>query len=162
MIPLRQGFGGQVPLQRTIATGIPLRDLHLAWPELWPLLEPAVRRTPDKPDVLARLIARDAQLWAVYEDDKAIAAIVTQVTCERDGKRCRLWLVGACPEAARRGSRMREWAADFLCKLELWARSLGCIALWGSGREGWDRIVKRMGGSRIGTIAGFPAWERRL
>ena len=49
------------------ATGIPLRDLHLVWPELWPLLEPAVRRTPDKPDVLARLIARDAQLWAVYE-----------------------------------------------------------------------------------------------
>ena len=51
-----------------IATGIPLRDLHLAWPDLWPLLEPAVRRTPDKPDVLARLIARDAQLWAVYDD----------------------------------------------------------------------------------------------
>jgi hypothetical protein len=140
--------------RRTVATGIPLRDLHLAWPELWPLLEPAVRRTPDKPDVLARLIARDAQLWAVYDDDKAIAAIVTQITCEPDGKRCRLWLVG--------GSRMRAWAADFLCKLELWARSLGCVALWGSGREGWDRIVKRMGGSRIGTIAGFPAWERRL
>lgn len=152
-----------------IATGIPLRDLHLAWPDLWPLLEPAVRRTPDKPDVLARLIARDAQLWAVYDEDEAIAAIVTQITLlrrcaasegspseasEGSERGCRLWLVG--------GSRMREWAADFLCKLELWARSLGCVALWGSGREGWDRIVKRMGGTSIGTIAGFPAWERRL
>ncbi len=38
-----------------------------------------MRRTPDKPDVLARLIARDAQLWAVYDDDKAIAAIVTHL-----------------------------------------------------------------------------------
>ena len=152
-----------------VATGIPLRDLHLAWPDLWPLLEPAVRRTPDKPDVLARLIARDAQLWAVYDEDRAIAAIVTQITLLRpfgasEGealrssagaeKGCRLWLIG--------GSRVRAWAADFLCKLELWARSLGCVALWGSGREGWDRIVKRMGGTNIGTIAGFPAWERRL
>jgi len=172
------------------STGIPLRDLHLAWPDLWPLLEPAVRRTPDKPDVLARLIARDAQLWAVYDGDEAIAAIVTQITllrpclssvarsAQEDGasacaeasadgsegealrssegakKGCRLWLVG--------GSRLREWAPEFLCKLELWARSLGCVALWGSGREGWDRIVKRMGGTSIGTIAGFPAWERRL
>ena len=152
-----------------IATGIPLRDLHLAWPDLWPLLEPAVRRTPDKPDVLARLIARDAQLWAVYDEDEAIAAIVTQITLlrrcaasegspseasEGSERGCRLWLVG--------GSRVREWAADFLCKLELWARSLGCVALWGSGREGWDRIVKKMGGTSAGTIAGFPAWERRL
>jgi hypothetical protein len=151
------------------STGIPLRDLHLAWPDLWPLLEPAVRRTPDKPDVLARLIARDAQLWAVYDDDKAIAAIVTQITLGRpfatlggspseasegSERGCRLWLIG--------GSRVAEWAADFLCKLELWARSLGCVALWGSGREGWDRIVKRMGGTSVGTIAGFPAWERRL
>lgn len=151
------------------ATGIPLRHLHAAWPALWPLLEPAVRRTPDKPDVLARLIARDAQLWAVYDGDKAIAAVVTQVTLlrrcaaseglpseasEGSERACRLWLIG--------GSRVAEWAADFLCKLELWARSLGCVALWGSGREGWDRIVKRMGGTSVGTIAGFPAWERRL
>ena len=171
MIPLRQGFGGQAPLHRTaseglpseapkarrrgiVATGIPLRDLHLVWTELWPLLEPAVRRTPDKPDVLARLIARDAQLWAVYDDDKAIAAIVTQLTCDQQEKRCRLWLIG--------GRRLREWAAEFLGKLEHWSRSLGCVALLGSGREGWDRIVKRMGGISIGTIAGFPAWERRL
>jgi len=143
------------PSTKLLATGIPLRDLHLAWPELRPLLEPAVRRTPDKPDVLARLIARDAQLWAVYDDyDRAVAAIVTQITCQSDGKRCRLWLVG--------GSRVPAWADDFLCKLELWARSLGCVALWGAGREGWDRIVKRKGGTSIGTIAGFAAWERRL
>ena len=143
------------------ATGIPLRDLHLAWRELWPLLEPAVRRTPDKPDVLARLIARDAQLWAVYEGDQPIAAVVTQITlgwsseaAARGERGCRLWLIG--------GSRVREWADELLIKLELWARSLGCVALWGSGREGWDRIVRKMGGTSIGSIAGFPAWERRL
>ena len=35
-----------------IATGIPLRHLHLVWPDLWPLLEPAVKRSPDKPRCL--------------------------------------------------------------------------------------------------------------
>lgn len=166
---------------RPVATGIPLQDLHLVWADVWPLLAPAIQRTPDKPDVLARLLVRDAQLWVVYDDDKPVAAIVTQITLlrryaasesmssigpsgtsEDDALRsssgaekgCRLWLVG--------GSRVNEWAAELLAKLELWARSLGCVALWGSGREGWDRIVRRMGGSRMGTIAGFPAWERRL
>ena len=144
------------------ATGIPLRDLHLVWPDLWPLLEPAVKRTPDKPDVLARLIARDAQLWAVYPsaslragDGRApVAAIVTQITISDDQKRCRLWLIG--------GSRVREWVGDFLAKVEDWARSLECVALWGSGREGWARIVNKLGGRSVGTVDGFPAWERRL
>jgi hypothetical protein len=136
------------------ATGIPLRDLHLAWPSLWPLLEPAVKRTPDKPDVLAQLIAREAQLWAVYDGQEPIAAIVTQVTIDPAGKRCRLWLIG--------GSHLDDWVTELLGKLEPWARSLGCVALWGCGREGWQRIVKRMGGRSLGTIAGFPAWERRL
>jgi hypothetical protein len=31
--------------------GISLRDLHHVWPDLWPLLEPAVKRSPDEPDV---------------------------------------------------------------------------------------------------------------
>jgi hypothetical protein len=137
-----------------IATGIPLRDLHLAWPALWPLLEPAVRRTPDKPDVLARLIAREAQLWAVYDEETPVAAIVTQLTLAPDGKRLRLWLVG--------GRGVRDWADELVARIEDWARSLGCVALWGSGRDGWDRIVKQRGGRSIGSIAGFPAWERRL
>ena len=101
------------------------------------------------------------RLWAVYEGDRPIAAVVTQIT------------LGWSSEAAARGClrsaradilfrRVREWADELLIKLELWARSLGCVALWGSGREGWDRIVERMGGTSIGSIAGFPAWERRL
>jgi hypothetical protein len=135
------------------ATGIPLRDLHLVWPDLWPLLEPAVKRTPDKPDVLARLIARDAQLWGVYEEGKPVAAIVTTIVLCPE-KKCRLWLVG--------GSRVREWVGDYLPKVEAWARGLGCTALWASGRDGWCRLANRLGFESVGTIAGFPVWERSL
>jgi hypothetical protein len=145
----------------TTATGIPLRHLHLVWPDLWPLLEPAVKRSPDKPDVLARLLFNDAQLWAVYDADAPVAAIVTQIQAGRPSaalrageRRCLIWLVG--------GSRLREWAADFITKLEDWARSLGCVALRGVGRPGWARIVKKFGGVSLGTVDGLPAWERRI
>jgi hypothetical protein len=136
-----------------IVTGIPLRHLHLVWSDLWPLLEPAVKRSPDKPDVLARLIACDAQLWAVYDGLAPVAAIVTQIQIGGE-KRCLIWLVG--------GSRLREWAADFIAKLEDWARSLGCVTLRGVGRPGWARIVKKFGGVSVDAVDGLPAWERRI
>ena len=151
-----------------IATGIPLRHLHLVWPDLWPLLEPAVKRSPDygadgraRPDacpepaewVLARLIACDAQLWAVYDGATPVAAIVTQIQVGTE-KSCLIWLVG--------GSRLRDWAVDFIAKVEDWARSLGCVALRGVGRPGWARIVKKFGGVSVDAVDGLPAWERRI
>ena len=143
--------------------GIPLRDLRRVWHELWPLLEPAVKRSPDYSAVtragadaewlLARLIARDAQLWAVYEGATPVAAIVTTIQVAAE-KRCLIWLVG--------GSRLGEWAADFLAKVEAWARSLGCVALWGAGRRGWTRMAEKFGARSIGIIDGQLAWERRF
>ena len=136
-----------------IATGIPLRHLHLVWSDLWPLLEPAVKRSPDKPDLLARLIACDAQLWAVYDGATPVAAIVTQIQAGTE-KSCLIWLVG--------GSRLRDWAVDFIAKVEDWARSLGCVALRGVGRPGWTRIVQKFGGVSVDAVDGLPAWERRI
>ena len=136
-----------------IAKAIPLRHLRLVWSDLWPLLEPAVKRWPDKPDVLARLLFNDAQLWAIYDADVPVAAIVTQIQVGNE-KRCLIWLVG--------GSRLREWAGDFIVKLEDWARSLGCVALRGVGRPGWARIVKKFGGVSVDAVDGLPAWERRI
>jgi hypothetical protein len=136
-----------------IATGIPLHHLHLVWSDLWPLLEPAVKRSPDKPDVLARLLFNEAQLWAIYDADVPVAAIVTQIQVANE-KRCLIWLVG--------GSRLHDWAADFIAKLEDWARSLGCVTLRGVGRPGWARIVKKFGGVSVDAVDGLPAWERRI
>ena len=141
---------------------IPAERLHVVWHELAPLLERAVRRSADKPDLVAHLLAGEAQLWAVYDGEQPVAAIVTRIQQSHDERRCLLWLIGACPEASRRGHRVREWAADFLAELETWARSLGCIALWGCGRRGWARIVEEFGGKSIGLFKGEPAWERRL
>jgi hypothetical protein len=136
---------------------IDLALLDRAWPLLWPLLEPALLAAPgeEKPDVKTLVRNGKAQLFAIVEDDnpRPIAAIVTEITTVPE-TRCRLWLVG--------GSRMREWAADFLASIEPWARSWGCTAIWGTqNRPGWARIVRAMGGEQV-DMDGQPVWLRRI
>jgi hypothetical protein len=133
---------------------IPAERLHVVWHELAPLLERAVKRSADKPDLVAHLLAGEAQLWAIYDGDQPVAAIVTRIQQTHDERRCLLWLVG--------GGRVGEWAVESLTELETWARSLGCVALWGCGRRGWARVVGKFGGTSIGLFNGEPAWERRI
>jgi hypothetical protein len=139
---------------RPVATGIQTADLHLAWPGLWPLLKPAYDACPDKRDILAGLYSRDLQLWAVYASKIPLAGIVTclnQVGTSGE-LHCRIWLVG--------GSRLIEWAADFIEKLKLWAKAEGCVEIDGTGRPGWARIVGRFGGEMKDRLEdGRPAWR---
>lgn len=128
----------------------------LAWPSLWPMLERAARRTPNLAESRVRKLidGGEAQLWAIIDDGKPVAAVATQITLQPE-KRCRLWLVG--------GTRLSAWAPAFLATVEPWARELGCVALWGTqSRAGWARIVRRCGGEKINTADGEPAWARRI
>lgn len=135
-----------------IATGIASRHLHHVWPDLWPLLEPAYAWSPEKEDVLAGLMARDYQLWAIYDGGKPVAAIVTRIWRHRETGEgdCRLWLVG--------GRGVHAWLRDFIDKLTAWARAERCTRLTASGRRGWWRLVKAYGGVRIADEDGAPAW----
>ena len=141
---------------------VPLCRLAAAWPGLWPLLAPALGRSPDRPAtcgdgeswLLARLAEHEAQLWAVYDGDRPVAAIVTTVQQSDRQRRCLLWLIG--------GHRARDWADLVLALIGRWARARGCTALWGSGRRGWARLVEPRGFRRIADVQGQPAWERRM
>ena len=86
----------------------------------------------------------DAQLWAAYDAGLPVAAIVTQIQVNARSAARSGW--SAAP-------RLREWAGDFIAKLEHWARSLGCATLRGVGRPGWARIVKAWWGERR-----TPSW----
>lgn len=132
---------------------IPVRKLHWVWPEMWRLLEPAWKRSATKPNLLPLLLAHKADLWAIYEDGKPVAAIVTQVQ-EEPERRCLLWMVG--------GSRMAEWAGDFMATLSDVARAHGCVSIVGAGRKGWARIVRQFGGEPIDPIEEQPAWRLSL
>lgn len=140
-----------------VATGIPIAHLDLVWHELWPLIEPAWRRSREKGDLLAGLRARRLQLWAVYEGRTPIAAVVTRLN-RHPGPRhhldCRIWLVG--------GRDLARWLPDFLAKLIPWARAEGCACLSGAGRKGWTRIARRLGCVRDGVEDGDIVWRLDL
>ena len=136
-----------------IVAAIYPEHVEQAWADVGPMLARAVRHTPDKPDVLARLLARSAQLWAVIEAGRPIAAVVTEITTLPD-RWCRVWLAA--------GERTREWASALWAVLEPYARACGCIGLWASGREGWARLARAYGWKREGSDAGFPRWTWRF
>lgn len=128
--------------------------LNAVWPDVWPLLEPAVQRSSDKPDVLSELRGHHAQLWAVIEDGRACGAVVTKVHDVDGEKRCLFWLVG--------GVRAGEWAQKLVDVVRNWAWTLDCAALWGVGRRGWARHMRALGFERIEDFEGQPAWRRAI
>lgn len=136
-----------------LATGIPVAHLPLVWRDLWPLLEPAWRRSPERDDLPAGLRARRLQLWAIYDGPVPIAAVVTRLNRHLETGRldCRIWLVG--------GRDLARWLPDFLAKLIPWARAEGCACLSGSGRPGWTRIARKLGCVRDGEESGNPVWR---
>lgn len=127
--------------------------LHDTWVDVLPLLQPAIALAPEDPRVLSRLMSGDAQLWGIYDGERPIAAAVTGFLFSP--KRCLIWLVG--------GSRIHEWKDAFMARIEAWARSLGCGALYAeSPRRGWGRIAKELGFTPSGSLNGFFTWERAL
>jgi hypothetical protein len=139
---------------------IPAADLPLFWGRLWPFLERAAKRTNggDEETVRGIIESGHAQLWGVLDASGVkpgfIAAASTQITLLDPRKGCRIWLIG--------GVRMGEWAAEFLDKIEPWARSLGCTCIWGMpSRAGWRRVVAAMGGEQI-EMDGKPVWGKAL
>lgn len=159
MIAPRQGFGGQAPLHRVRLedlSSVAPQERRKVWCDAWPLLERAATRTNGgtEEEVFQTLLRGDAQLWSVFDsEERRRAAVTTQITLIGE-KGCRLWLVG--------GSRLPEWAADFLAEVEPWARSLGCTHVWGmQSRAGWQRIVRLFGGEPV-IVDGKASWMRRF
>ena len=120
----------------------------LAWRDVGPILARA--QHADQPDGRELAFAGKAQLWAVLDDSKPIAAALTQV----HGDRVLVWQIA--------GHRLSEWAEIFVRCVTDWARSLGCTALYGAGRKGWSKVVEPMGFRRIGDIDGRPAWALEI
>jgi len=140
-----------------IATGIREIDLGRAWADLWPLLEPAYRLSPEKHSLLAEIRAKALQLWAVFDKNTAVAGIVTRLMRHTTSGElhCHVWLVG--------GSRLSEWIGDFLSKLKVWARSEGCVAIVAAGiRPGWERVAPRLGFAKAYVVGSDQYWEVRL
>lgn len=115
--------------------GVELDSLAAVWPIVKPMLVPALDRGETALGLLADLMAEEAQLWAIYEHGKIIAAVVTEVLEEDDGRReCNIWAAG--------GTGINRWA-DYVEMIEDWARENGCRAVVvEKTRPGMQRLLK--------------------
>lgn len=140
-------------LGELVASGVPDDMLYALWPQLWPLLKPAYERSKEKTDLLAGILSKELQLWAIFDKQNPVAGICTKLLRDRTSGdlQLRVWLVG--------GSRLKDWLPDFLSKAMPWARAEGCSAITGSGRRGWKRVAARLGCVRVEDEDGEPCWS---
>ena len=115
-------------------TGILSKDVPLVWGSIKGFITAGLG--PDDPlaKILALIIKREAQVWVAYDDEKIIAACVTELPTLDGRKVCNIISLG--------GSRIKEWR-HWMESMEAWARSNNCAAMrFEDCRKGFARIVR--------------------
>lgn len=119
------------------AVAIPAEHVSQVWPMAEAWIDAALDRdrthTPEQ--VAALCEAGRVQLWVVWGEGRAWAAVVTEIIVSPLKKVANIWLVG--------GSHRKKWAEILLSRVEEWARAQGCSSVRAVGRKGW---VKDMPG----------------
>lgn len=113
--------------------GIQPEQAAAVWPLAHDWIAAALKRDGRfKPaDVLAKVEASTAQLWVVWGEGRAWAAVVTEV-CDTPLRRdLNIWLCG--------GTERKRWVRVVIDELERFAMSIGCAGLMLTGRSGWVR-----------------------
>jgi hypothetical protein len=114
--------------------------------KIWPHVSHLIRRAMERgrmgrfADVERDVLAANAYLWLAVEQDVVLAAAVTQVTEDADGRLCTILACG--------GSGWARWGG-LIEGLESYARAEGCRRIEIAGRPGWRR---RLPGWRLVKI----------
>jgi hypothetical protein len=95
-----------------------------------PFIRAACERGPggtNADDLFALCVTGDRQLWLSIEDGQTVAACITAIFIEADGKVCEIISAGG------RG------VLDHVDEVAAWAKANGCRAMRLIGRRGWLR-----------------------
>lgn len=126
------------------------------WPLLWPMLAKACAVWPATTEAFVRseIEATHAQLWTINDRGRVVAAVVTKILEDPRGRTLLFWIAA--------GTRLAEWAPDFVGAVGEWARGLGCVRMAGGGRRGW-RWTRRLGFTPAAPDEdGMPMFERAI
>jgi hypothetical protein len=106
----------------------------LLWPQVEPLLRPALATTEgcyEPVDILAAILKGQMQLWISWNDGVE-AAMVTEIIAYPRRRGCRVFLIG--------GRNLKRWSEKFSAAVEAYARAQGCSFMEGGARLGWVRV----------------------
>ena len=103
------------------------------WPAVENLIKAAYNGADEDvpPDLMADLLARRRQLWAVWDGRKFIAAALTRVITLRSGLACQILACG--------GTEGEKWVG-MISRIEDFAAHAGCRKVLFEGRPGWEKI----------------------
>jgi hypothetical protein len=115
--------------------------------QAWPVLEPLIARVcafggewhPSK--VLISCMNQSAQLWAVFDESRPVAAAVTEILDKDLRRDCNIWLCAGSYSDEARDSLLRE--------VEDWARRIGCERIQLVGRRGWEKKLPAYRRTRV-------------
>ena len=117
------------------------REVEGVWPEVAPLLAPAVALAEGETTMdllLESLVAGvDTRLVVVTEDERVVVAGVLTMAIFPNKKVCQVSYAG--------GSRLDEWCDTSIQIIEKIAKDLGADAIYIQGRKGWVRRFRRHG-----------------
>ena len=118
----------------SIVTGIQSKDVPRIWPSVARFIAAGLGEGETLENTFDRLNKRQCQLWTAKDNEKIIAAAVTEIVTLEGRKICNVLSIG--------GSGLDEWI-DNLGFIEAWAISNKCVAMRHANcRPGWRRILK--------------------
>lgn len=110
-------------------------NITTIWPQVVPLLEPALAQTKTHTieDIRKSILCGNAQLWVQWSD-KVDAAVITEFKNYPQGTWFNFWLAGALKGAA-------VFWDKFFNTLYEFAKNNGCKGIEDCGRAGWDKYA---------------------
>jgi hypothetical protein len=123
------------PQSANVFQGISSENIPAIWPQAEQLIELGLGEGDTLEQVYSRLLHRENQLWCAFEDQKMIAACVTELPTLGKRKVCNVIAVG--------GTGMDGWLGIALKTIEAWAKNNGCDAMrFPEIRKGWEKVLK--------------------
>ena len=127
---------------------VPLVAVKLAWPQVAPLLAPAVAQSGGRADMRSlfqAIMAEQRTLWTVRSAaGDTVAAFTTHVSSYPTGLRLlSLDFIG--------GKRMTDWLSNVSDRLDDYVADMDLAGIQHtSERLGWDRVLRNIGWRRAG------------
>lgn len=119
-------------------TQVPNHLIARIWPQVVPHMEKGRKHWEDFygiEDFLTSCIKGDMQLWVCIIDKKVKAVLFTSLLKYPKATYLRYLYAG--------GSDLRVWR-NYAYLVEDWAKAQGAVGWEILGREGWDRIIKKV------------------
>lgn len=88
-------------------------------------------------DIIAGVDSQHMQMWMIFRDGQPVAVSITEIICFPREKMLSAFIIG--------GVGMEDWVGALDDTLTRYAQDCGCSMLNGSGRKGWERVLKKFG-----------------